>query len=253
MASQLGSICVLGVPDPHRPVIRARQVDRAVVLVEERIAPQLVDWARVPRVRVQVLLRVRHRALVDSAVFRCREVVHVLLAVRREVNRQPACVDERHATALLLHVSAGVNVLLIGVGLPLELHQLGVLETLAERPLNDLAVTGNGNKTLALVLALHPLDVPDDVSVLVVEVLGLVDGLQVVALDVVNGDVAAGVTDGAKVWGLARERAANDAGVVLDELLREVGILEGPEAEEAGLEEIVVGDVDVSLTIADRN
>merc|ERR1712032_966679 len=49
------------------------------------------------------------------------------------------------------------------------------------------------------------------------------------------------------------ERAANDARIVLDQLLGEVWVLEGPEAQQARLLLAVVGDVDVALSVADGN
>jgi len=87
MAGQLGAkLTGLGVPNLDGPIIRARQENRAIILVEERIAPQLVDGASMADVRIEVLFSVRHRALMDCAVFSCSEVVHVLLTVNGEVN-----------------------------------------------------------------------------------------------------------------------------------------------------------------------
>jgi len=139
--------------------------------VEEGIAPQFVDGASVAMVRLQVLLGVGHRALVDRAVLSGSEVVHILLTVGGEVDRKTASVDEGHAAAFLLDFGASVDILLVGVGLTLELHELGVLETLSEGPLDNFTVTSDGHEGLALVLTLNPLDIPNDISVLEVQVL----------------------------------------------------------------------------------
>lgn len=65
----------------------------------------------------------------NSTVLGRSEVVHVLLSVGREVNRQTTSVNEGHTTTFLLDVSASIHILLVGVGLTLQLHELGVFET----------------------------------------------------------------------------------------------------------------------------
>lgn len=52
----------------------------------EGIASDFVDGARVSRERLQILLRVRHRAHVNSAVFGGSEVSDVALVVLGEVD-----------------------------------------------------------------------------------------------------------------------------------------------------------------------
>ena len=92
-------------------------------------------------VRVEVLLGVGHGALVDGAVLSGGKVVHVLLAVSGEVNRQTASVNEGHAAALLLDLGTGIHVLLVGVSLALQLHEFVEFKSLLHGPFNDAAIT----------------------------------------------------------------------------------------------------------------
>lgn len=61
---------------------------------------------------------------------------------------------------------------MVGVGLSLELVQLGHLESLSQRPLNDSAVSRHRDQALLSVLTEDPLDLPDDIVVLVLDVFG---------------------------------------------------------------------------------
>lgn len=97
-------------------------------------------------VSIEVLLGIGHGALMNGAVLSSSEVVHVLLTVGREVDRQTTSINEGHAAALLLDFGASVDILLVGVCLTLELHELSVFKTLAEGPLNNFTVTGNRDK-----------------------------------------------------------------------------------------------------------
>jgi len=60
VAGQLGARGGLGVPNLDGPIVRAREEDWAQLLVEEWIAPELVDGTHMTQVRVQVLLGVAH-------------------------------------------------------------------------------------------------------------------------------------------------------------------------------------------------
>lgn len=61
---------------------------------------------------------------------------------------------------------------MVGVGLSLELVQLGHLESLSQGPLNDSAVSRYRDQALLSVLTEDPLDLPDDIVVLVLDVFG---------------------------------------------------------------------------------
>jgi len=204
-------------------------------------------------VSIEVLLGVGHGALMNCAVLSSSEVVHVLLTISGEVNRQTTSFNEGHAAALLLNLGASVNILLVGVSFALELHELSVFESLTEGPFNNFTVTGNGDKRLTLVLTLHPLDIPNDIGVLELQIFRLSNWCVVVGLDVVDGNVTTGVTNSTKMWGLSAERAADDAGVVLDQLFGEVRVLQGPEAKETGLQLVVISNVDISLTVTNSD
>lgn len=209
----------------HRPIIGASEENRTVILVPEGIASDFVDGARVSRERLQILLRVRHRAHVNGAVFGGSEVSDVALVVLGEVDRETARVDESHAAALFLGFGSSVDILLVGVCFPLQLHELCVLETFPQGPLDDLAVARNRDQTFALVFTLHPLDVPHDVRVLKVQIFRLCNRLRVGASNIINRNVAARVANSNQMWRLLTELTACDAGVVHDHLLREVRIL----------------------------
>lgn len=141
MASQFWSSLVHGIPNFDSPIIRTSQEDWAILLIEEWVTSQLVDWASVTSVCGQILLGVGHGALVNCCVLSRSEIVHVLFTVCWEVNGKTTSADESHSTAFLLNLSSGVDVLLVRVSLTLELHELGVLKTLSQGPLNDLTIT----------------------------------------------------------------------------------------------------------------
>lgn len=104
-----------------------------------------------------------------TAVFSGHKVI-ASFALGREVNRQTASVDERHASALLVSLRASIHVFLVRVGFALQLLEFGKLKALLHGPLNNTPVARNGNKRLALAVSLHPLDFPDNVRVLIIKV-----------------------------------------------------------------------------------
>jgi len=221
--------------------------------MEEGVATNLVDGTSVTIVGIEVLLRIRHGALMNGAFLSRGEVVNVLLTILGEVNRQTTSVNEGHATTFLLGLSAGIGILSVWVSLTLKLHKLGVFETLAEGPLDNLTITGDGDKGFTLVFTLDPLDIPNNVSMLEFKILGLSNGLSVRALNVVNSDVTTGVTNSNEMGCLLGETAANNARVVHNQLLGEVRVLKGPEAKETGLKLGVINNVDVVLTVPNSN
>ena len=77
----------------------------------------------------------------DCAVLCRREIDHAVFGCW-EVNRETTSVDEGHAT-LLVTLDTTEDVLLVGVSLPLKLHQLSELESLLHAPLDDTTVTGD--------------------------------------------------------------------------------------------------------------
>ena len=107
----------------------------------------------------------------DGAVLGGNEVV-VSRIIDREIYGQTTGVDELHTTCLLFGDSASIYIFLGGVCLSLELLKITVLETLLHGPLHDTTITRDRNKGLGFILALDPLNFPDDVSVLVSYVLG---------------------------------------------------------------------------------
>lgn len=106
----------------------------------------------------------------NGTVFRCHEVV-VTGVIDWEINRETTRVDEYHAAGLLLADGACIHVLLVRICLSLQLLKVAVLEALFHRPFNNPAITRDRDERLSLVLALNPLDFPDDVCVLVRDVL----------------------------------------------------------------------------------
>mgnify|MGYP007029165505 CR=1 FL=1 len=161
--------------------------------------------------------------------------------------------DEINATSLLLIDGSSIDVLLVGVGLAFELHQFRVFETFPNWPLDDFAIARDWDQTLTLVLFLNPLNVPHDVSVLKVKVFWLGNRSEIMTANVVDRNVATGVANSNQVWWLLAELTASDASVVDNHLLREIRVLEGPEAEQTWLELAVINAVNVELTIANSN
>jgi hypothetical protein len=173
---------------------------------------------------------------VHRAVFSGNEVVVAGVLATWEVDGETSSRQERDAFALWLELGTRVDVLLVGVGLSLELLELSHFETLPHRPLDDTAVTGDGNEELSLAVSLDPVHLPDDVSVLAIEVLARCNrGTRVGVSHVVNSDVTVGVTNSDKMGLLLRELTAGDAVLGLDDFLRELGVFESPEAEETWL------------------
>ena len=101
---------------------------------------------------------------------------------------------------------------------------------------------------------MHPLDLPNDVGVLIWDVLGRGEWKVVLSVsDVVDRDIAVRVADSDEMGLLLGELAACDTVVSPDDSLGELRVLERPEAEKTGLEQPVIGAVDVVLTITDSN
>ena len=79
---------------------------------------------------------------------------------------------------------------------------------------------------------MHPLDLPNDVGVLIWDVLGRGEWKVVLSVsDVVDRDIAVRVADSDEMGLLLGELAARDAVVSLNDALGELGILQSPEAE----------------------
>lgn len=144
----------------------------------------------------------------DGAVFSCCEIDHTVLS-NGEVNAEAASVYKGHVS-LFVALNAAEHVLLVRVGLALELHKLGELEALLHAPLDDAAVAGDRDERLALGLAVDPLDLPDDVGVLALQVLRLSDGFGVCRANIVDRDVSMGVTHGDQVRVFLGELTASD-------------------------------------------
>jgi len=85
MADQLFTIVFFGVPDTDSPIIRASDENLTFRRIPERIASNSVNWSSVAVVSAQILLAVRNRAPMDSAVFSGSKVVHSIL-IDGEVN-----------------------------------------------------------------------------------------------------------------------------------------------------------------------
>ena len=99
---------------------------------------------------------------------------------------------------------------------------------------------------------MDPLDFPDDVRVLVGDVLRRGEGQVILRVPhIVYRDIAVRVSHSHQMWLFLRELTASDAVVCPDDPLGELRVLQGPEAKQAWLQELVIRAVDVVLTIAD--
>jgi len=115
----LGSASSPGFPDSDSPIVRASQENRVIDIIPERIATHFINGSSVSMVHFHILFSVRSLALQDSTILSGSEVVHALAF--REINRQTTCVNERHSTILLLHISSSIYILMVGVGLAFQL------------------------------------------------------------------------------------------------------------------------------------
>ena len=156
----------LSTPNSNSPVVGTSKEYRAVVLVPKWITSDSIYRSSVTRVSFQILLRVRHWTHVNGAVFGRRKIGNILFTVLGEVNRKTPGIYESHTAWLLFDFSSSVDILLVRVRFSLQLHKLSVLESFPEWPLNDLAISWNRNQTFTFIFSLHPLDIPNDVSVL---------------------------------------------------------------------------------------
>jgi hypothetical protein len=88
--------------------------------VPEGVASDLIDRSSVAVVGLIVVVRIRHRASMNSAVLSGSEIYHSVLS-HGEVNTESASIDKRHV-ALLVPFDPAEHVLLIRVGLSFQLH-----------------------------------------------------------------------------------------------------------------------------------
>ena len=208
------------VPQLAAPVSGASQED----VVQEGVGSNLVDRSVVPRVYLQVLLRVALGAAIDDTFFSGGKI-HGALSLE-ELEGEAACESKVHVFS---------TVLLVGLGNPPQQHQISILQSLLHRPLSDAAISRYTNQTLTLVaLALaDPLDVPYCVGVLIEGLLVLSYGDVVLLADVVDEDdtVVSAACD--EVGVLHAELAGCYLGVGVEYLLGESGVLEGPEHQQA--------------------
>ena len=118
-----------------------------------------------------ISLREGRGALVDGAILSRHEVIASRVVVG-EVNGETTRVDEGHTTCLRFIEGSSIDILLIRISLTLQLLQVGVLKALFHGPFYDTAIARNRDEGLGLVFFLHPLDLPDNVRVLIWDVLG---------------------------------------------------------------------------------
>ena len=106
----------------------------------------------------------------DGAVLSGHEVIASGVIIR-EVNGETTRVDEGHATCLRFVKSSSIDILLIRISLTLQLLQVSVFKALLHGPFYDTTITRDRDEGLSLVLFLHPLDLPDNVCVLIWDIL----------------------------------------------------------------------------------
>ena len=150
-----------------------------------------------------------------------------------------------------MKLSTSIDILLIWIGLSLELFKLSHLKTLPHGPLDDTTITRNGDKEFSLTVSLDPVDFPNDVCVLLIDILGGGDWLRAVRVShIVDGDVTMRVSNSDQMWLFLRELAACDRVISSDNLLWELRILEGPEAKKTWLEVFIASLSDFWLSIS---
>jgi hypothetical protein len=189
----------------------------------------------------------------NGTVFSRSEVVVVRATVLWEVDRETSCVDECDAARLLASLGASIHILLIGVGLTLQLFKLCEFKALLHAPLNNAAIARDRDEELSLAFSLDPLDFPDDVTVLAIEVLALGHWFVIVRPHIVNGNVSVRVANSNQGWILLGELTTRDTVLRLNHLLRVSRILQSPETEVAILEVTILHAADIELTVTSGN
>ena len=138
-------------------------------MVPVRVASNAIDWTHVTVVICLISLREGRGALVDGAVLSGHEVIASWVVIR-EVNGETTRVNEGHSSCLRFIESSSVDILLIRVSLTLQLLQVSVLKALLHGPFDDETVSGDRDDSLGLVISRDPLDLPNDICVLVGDV-----------------------------------------------------------------------------------
>ena len=163
-------IAVLLMPDFDSPIVGAGQEDWAVLWMPEWVATHPVDGTLMTEIPVGVSLTKGRGALVYRAVLSSHEVVVALFVGSWEVDGQSSSWQESDAFVLLHELSTCVHIWLVWIGLSLELLEFGHLKTLPHGPLNDATITRDRDQELTLAISLDPMDLPDDVSMLTINV-----------------------------------------------------------------------------------
>ena len=123
-----------------------------------------------PVVICLISLREGRGALVDGTILCGHEVVASRIVIG-EVNGETTRIDEGHSTGLRFVKGSSIDILLVRISLTLQLLQVCVLKALFHRPFYDTAIARDRDEGLGLVFFLHPLDFPDNVRVLIRDIL----------------------------------------------------------------------------------
>lgn len=250
MANQKLLGLVRGIPNTHSPIIGTSEEDRVISGMPERIAAHPVDGTLMSIVTGHVLVRVRHRALVNGAIFSCGKVNCTLLGLR-EIDSHTTSLDESHALLLvfLFSISRLKYVFLVGVSLALQREKFIHIKTTFHGPRDDSTITSDGDERLRLRALVNPLYLPNNISVLVVKILCRSDRLKVISPDVEYSNITLRITDGNQMRLLFGEHTRSNTIIPLEVSLGESRVLQCPESQDTGLEFLILRDVDVVLTI----
>lgn len=146
---------------------------------------------------------------------------------------------------------------MVRVGLTLQLVELSQFKALTKRPLDDTTITRNGNKRFFTFLLLYPLDFPDNIVVLVLDIFTGAYGFGLTSsntlLYIVNRNVSVGVSNSNHILLTLCISTASDTVVAGNSELGERRIFKGVETKETTLEFVVVNTVDIVFSVTYSN
>jgi hypothetical protein len=117
----------------------------------------------------------------DRAIFGGSEILKTMFMLR-EVNTQTSSLDESHASFLFLFISRSTteHFFLIRISLSFQLSELKQLKSSLHVPVDNSSVSGNSNQSFTFCLTVYPLEFPNDIGVLSVQVFALSNRSEIV-------------------------------------------------------------------------
>jgi len=185
----------------------------------------------------KILIWIWDRALMDWTVFSGCKVVNIFSLW--EINTQTTSGNESHATFLFSFIfgsSSAVDILLIWISFSLKLSKLILFKTFFHWPFDDSSISWDCNKTLTLSISVNPLKLPNDISMLVINIFAFSNwSCIIISSDIVNGNITMRITDSNQMRGLSGELTASNGVFRINNFLWETWILQSPECKDTSI------------------